>query len=728
MSGSHTSPGPDPRGSKRDASRDPPLAPRGFLDALPWIAGLLVATLTALITVALSANERRQLRESLEREAGTRAAAIETQVEARVDALGRMAARWEMRGGTPREEWEADADLLVTRDPAFAALEWIGPDLAARWIVSDDAAARGLDLAGDPRVLKVLERAAEGDRPIVSEPVELGGERHALLAAVPLRLDGRRAGFMLAVLPAEALVGAVAPESGDGRHTLALVHDGRLLFRAAPVQDDLRDRAAEHPVDLEGTGLAVRVWPTEARIAEALSALPFVVLGLGLVAALLLTLAMRSSALHRARSTEVQLANRALSNQVEERRRAMRALERTRDKLAAIVDAATEGIMMVDPDGRVALWNPVAERLFGPPADMERLAAGHDAYLPDGVTELGPEEFPLVRAFRGETVDDVLFRKMDDRHPEGLWIAMSARPLRERDGTPFGAVGVFRDVSAAVRAEDALADAHAELGSRAEALSRLRAELKRSNEELEQFTYVASHDLQEPLRTVASFTELLAERYRGKLGEEADEFIDFIIGGALRMQRQIRDLLAYSRLQSRGRPLGRVELESALDSALDRLSDLIETSGVVIERGPLPEVVGDYSQLVVVLENLIDNAVRFSRRAKPHPRVRIGAGWNDDEAVVWVADNGIGLDPRYADRIFGIFRRLSEAEGPEGTGIGLAICKRVVERHGGRIWVESKPGEGARFVLTLSVAPPSDERDLPSERAAAVQLAEGAPV
>jgi len=450
--------------------------------------------------------------------------------------------------------------------------------------------------------------------------------------------------------------------------------------------------------------------------------LPLVVLGFGLLTALLLTLAMRSNALHRARTAEVQLSNRALANQVKERRRAMLDLRRTRDTLASIVDAAAEGVLEVDADRRVVFWNAEAERLFGRAADIERLAAGEGAYAADGATPLEEDELPIARAFRGETVDEFVFQVRDGRRPDGTHIAMNARPLRERDGTPRGAVAVFRDVTDRIRAEGTRAEMDAELGRVAEELTAARTELKRSNEELEQFAHVASHDLQEPLRTVVSFTELLADRYRGKLSQEADEFIGFIVTGALRMQRQIRDLLVYSRLQSRGRPFGRTDLETALDSVLDRLSDLIEESGAVIERRPLPTVVGDYSHLVLVLENLVENAIEFSRGATPHPRVRIGAGWGEEEAVVWVADNGIGLDPRYADRIFQIFRRLGDTDGGEGTGIGLAICRRVVERHGGRIWVESKPGEGARFVLTLRVAPPGDEEDPPREPAVAAQI------
>lgn len=719
--------GRGPRGSTRDRSPDPPSGTRGSLEALPYVTGIVVAVLTVLITLALSRNERRQLGESLDLAARIRAAAIETRVEMRVDALARMAARWEARGGTPRDEWEADARLLVADDPTFAAVMWVSPDREIRWTIPADAVVGGLDPVTDPRVIAALDEAAGTGAPIVSEPVPLGGET-ALPGIAPVRLDGLPAGFVVALFPVDALFAESATEGVDARHTVAIVHEGRPLLRHDPIEEGRRGWVAEAPVDVAGITFTVRIWPTDERIGEASTPLPFVVLGFGLLTGLLLTFAMRSNALQRARTGEVQLSNRALARQVEERHRAMRDLERTRDTLASIVDAAAEGILVVDADRKVVFWNPVAERLLGRASDVERLAGGEGLYGADGVTPLEEDEFPVERACRGETVDEVVFQARDERRPDGRWITMSARPLRERDGTPRGAVAVFRDVTERVRADAVRAETNAELARMEEALAAARDELGRSNEELEQFAYVASHDLQEPVRTVASFTELLADRYRGKLGSEADELIGFIVGGALRMQRQIRDLLAYSHLQSRGRPFGRADLDAALDSTLDRLSGLIEESGAVIERRPLPTVTGDYSQLVLVLENLVENAIKFSRGATPHPRVRIGAGWGEEEAVVWVADNGIGLDPRYADRIFKIFRRLGDEEDRESTGIGLAICRRVVERHGGRIWVESKPGEGARFVLTLRVPPPDEEEVPPRASATPARLADEAPI
>ncbi|MCI1280792.1 MAG: ATP-binding protein [Nitrospira sp.] len=233
------------------------------------------------------------------------------------------------------------------------------------------------------------------------------------------------------------------------------------------------------------------------------------------------------------------------------------------------------------------------------------------------------------------------------------------------------------------------------------------AELGRSNADLQQFAYVASHDLQEPLRMVSSYTQLIAKRYKGKLDADADEFIAFAVDGANRMQRLIQDLLAYSRVKTGGRQFEPTAMETVLKAALANLTNAVAESHAVITHDSLPAVMGDEKQLAQLFQNLLSNAVKFRGPQPLH--IHISAKQADGEWLFSVRDNGIGIDPEYADRIFVIFQRLHTREEYPGTGIGLAICKKIVERHGGRMWVESERGKGATFYFTLR-----DEAPAPS--------------
>jgi len=242
------------------------------------------------------------------------------------------------------------------------------------------------------------------------------------------------------------------------------------------------------------------------------------------------------------------------------------------------------------------------------------------------------------------------------------------------------------------QAESGLRAAHEELSRRAQ-------DLARSNGELQQFAYVASHDLQEPLRMISSYTQLLMRRYGKLFDEDATEFMDFIVDGAARMKQLIEDLLAYSRVGTRGREPEPTDAQAALDQALANLRAAIESSGATVTHDALPVVRADAPQLAQLFQNLVGNAVKF-RGAEP-PRIHVGVREKDDQVVLSVRDNGIGIDPQYFERIFVIFQRLHSKAEYEGTGIGLAICKKIVDRHGGRIWVESQPGQGSTFYCTL---------------------------
>jgi light-regulated signal transduction histidine kinase (bacteriophytochrome) len=258
------------------------------------------------------------------------------------------------------------------------------------------------------------------------------------------------------------------------------------------------------------------------------------------------------------------------------------------------------------------------------------------------------------------------------------------------------------DVSAQRDGARALTAAHLELERRA-------GDLERSNAELEQFAYVASHDLSEPLRMVSSYLQLLRRRYRGALDDDADTFIDFAVDGAARMRDLIDDLLTYSRVGRDGVEPGQVDLQEAVAGTLRSLSAAIDDAGATVDVAELPWVTGDRAGLGQVLQNLMANALKF-RAPDRSAQVQVDAqrfigGW-----CVTVADNGIGIAPEHADRSFKMFQRLHTRDAYEGTGIGLAVCRRIVERHRGRIWVEPTPGGGATFRFTLPDGPGTQDR------------------
>lgn len=239
-----------------------------------------------------------------------------------------------------------------------------------------------------------------------------------------------------------------------------------------------------------------------------------------------------------------------------------------------------------------------------------------------------------------------------------------------------------------------------ELNEKNHQIEAQKLELERSNTELEHFAYIASHDLQEPLRTVQSYLQLIKRRYGSKLDQDAEEFMAFAVEGATRMRQLIEDLLTYARVASRAKPLEVTAVGDVVDEVVKSLEVRLKEKDAVIEKDDLPTVMADRRQLGQLLQNLIANAVKFQQKGST-PRVRIAAEKKGDEWIVSVKDNGIGIKPEYQEKIFVLFQRLHSREEYDGTGVGLAVCKKIVERHGGRIWVKSQLGEGATFFFTL---------------------------
>ena len=387
----------------------------------------------------------------------------------------------------------------------------------------------------------------------------------------------------------------------------------------------------------------------------------------------------------------------AAARDITKRKHAEEALRLSEQRFSSMVEAVRDyAIIFLEPDGRVASWNKGAERIKGYRA--EEIVGQHFSrfYTPAGIANGKPHRELQVASSEGRFEDEDWRVRKDGSQ---FWANVVVTALRDASGNVNGFVKITRDLTARKQAEDEL--------------TRYAEDLKRSNQELEHFAYVASHDLQEPLRTVSSFSQLLTRRYKGKLDADADEFITFIVEGAKRMQTLINDLLAFSRIGTRGNPFASVDCGEIFQTAKENLEVAIAESGAVITNGPLPALVADPMQLTQLFQNLFSNAIKFRRRQEA-PRIHVSAVRRHGAWQFSLHDNGIGIAPQYFERIFIIFQRLHGREEYSGTGIGLAICKKIVERHGGRIWVESEPGTGSTFHFTIP-----DERgnfDEPSPR------------
>jgi PAS domain S-box-containing protein len=387
----------------------------------------------------------------------------------------------------------------------------------------------------------------------------------------------------------------------------------------------------------------------------------------------------------RDRTAALARVNEELRREISERLQAEEALRASEAKYRELVEHANSIILRMTPEGQITFFNEFAQRFFG--YDEAEIIGRNVISTIVPATESTGRDLKDLMAGVGQHPERYASHENENitRSGERVWISWTNRAVLDEAGNIKEILCVGNDVTARQRAEELLA--------------RQAQELARSNADLEQFAYVVSHDLQEPLHVVGGFVHLIARRYQEKLDDKGREFIAQTVEGVNRLQQMIRDLLEYSRVTTRGKEFAPVDCSVLLNQVLGDLSLAIAERGAVITVDPLPTVTADAAQLARLFQNLISNALKFCRDRTP--QVHIGAEPGEHEWRFWVRDNGIGIAPEDSGRIFGMFERLHDRGDYPGTGIGLAVCQKIVERHGGRIWVESQPGEGATFYFNL---------------------------
>ncbi len=382
------------------------------------------------------------------------------------------------------------------------------------------------------------------------------------------------------------------------------------------------------------------------------------------------------------------------ANAVRDACRELDQLTFDRHLLTTIMETIPDHIYFKDADSRFVRISRKLARWFGLSDPAQAIGrTDFDFFGRQHAPQAFGDEHQVMR-----TGQPIVGKEEREDWPDGhvTWVSTTKVPLRDADGRIIGTFGISRDITERRRAEDALAQANLELEQR---VAERTAELARSNRDLEQFASIASHDLQAPLVVIGGFLRLLARRYAGRLDADADKFITAAIEGAERMEAVIRDLLDYSRVTRNEEPPLAVDLDAVLSQALADLQAPIAETNAAITHCPLPTVMGHECQLRRVFQNLISNAIKFSGGRRPE--VHIAACHKDRQWLISVRDRGIGVPTDQHERIFQIFQRGKASGKIPGAGIGLAVCRRVVEHHGGRIWVESQPEQGSTFCFTL---------------------------
>jgi PAS domain S-box-containing protein len=654
---------------------------KGSPSWLPILVGVAVAATTVCLWQALVVDQRAQTKRTVEAQSALVRTEITVQIQSHILALDRLARRWHLTGMKDEQQRKADATMIVGDYKGFDGIRWVDASSHVAWTIAlqGHQAEQNMYLAFEERRREALEAARETRQPAVSRPVELTTGGKGFLIIAPLYDGDRLEGYVDGFFRIQNLLDAVLSEEARGGYGVVVSEGNDEIYRRSESSNQQRSAWADtKALALPGMDWRVEVWPEKQMLAELQSSVPTLTLVVGLLISFILAWTIRLTQAARDRSKIVEAASRNLEREIGERITAEDALSAALEKERVALNNAVDVICTVDADGKFVSVNPACQQLWG--YSQEELIGRQyiDLVVPEDVAKTN-EASATIMAGQNATDFENRYRHKDGSQVHVMWTASWS----EEQQLFFS---VARDIT----------QRHAD----EEKLKTFAAELLRSNAELQDFAAVASHDLQEPLRKIQSFADELKLSIGNRIDATEQETLDRMIAAAGRMRTLINDLLAFSRVTSMAKPFVPVDLGLTLKEVLSDLEARTRDTKGRIEVCDLPTIDADPMQIRQLLQNLISNGLKFHLPGVA-PIIKISGENGGANYQLSVTDNGIGFDEKYLDRIFTMFQRLHGRKEYEGTGMGLAICRKIVERHGGQIKARSTPGVGSTFTITL---------------------------
>ena len=662
----------------------------GALRWLPIVVGVAAAVISVGLWQALLIDQRAQTKRTVEARSALVRNEIAVQIQSHILAMDLLARRWQLTGMKDQQQRKSDAAMIVKDYDAFDGIRWVDPSNLVRWTISlqSHEAEQGMNLAFDERRRAALEAARDTRRLAVSRPVDLTTGGKGFLIIVPLYDGDYFEGYIDGFFRIQHLLDRVLSEEGSSGYAVVVSEGNDEIYRRSESGNQPGSVwAVTKELAIPGMNWRVEVWPEKKIVAELQSSVPTVTLVVGLLISFILAWTVQLTLAARDRSKEEESARLRLEREVAERISAEDALSEALEKARVLVNNALDVICTVDAAGRFASINPACEQLWG--YSQEELIGRQyiEQVVPEDVASTNEM---TAKIMAGENVTDFEngYRHKDGSHVHVMWSASWSEDLQLMSC-------VARDITRRHGDE--------------EKLKNFADELQRSNAELQDFAAVASHDLQEPLRKIQSFADELKMSIGNRIDTDEQDTLDRMIAAAGRMRILINDLLNFSRVTTMAKPFIPVDLGLTVREVLSDLEARTRDTKGRIEVCELPTIDADPMQMHQLLQNLIGNGLKFHAPGVA-PIIKVSGEKGGLNYQLSITDNGIGFDEKYLDRIFTVFQRLHGRKEYEGTGMGLAICRKIAERHGGQIKARSAPGAGSTFTITLPLKQSNQEK------------------